>query len=406
MDVHLRNCHAGTKFTLASFRRHYFVPKCQKVVTQILRKSCVKCIASRNTPYRQPSHTSLPDFRLVPFSHPFTYTGVDIFGPFEAFDRFLYKSKKDLATPTSPRRKVWGLIFTCLSTRAVHLLPLDALTTEEIWDAFESFFADRGTPRHILSDNAAQFKLLAMYLPDFWKTFTEQRTVGTELSSKNIQWTFTPAKAPWYGGVYERLIQIVKEALYRSLSHQPVKRRLFSSVLKKIQAMLNERPLCPSSDELEQWTLTPAHFLRANLGSYVETQDPPPSTLTPTAANFARFLRQDQQYHMQIWIQWKQLYLTYLRDQVPKAFPNKYRTSEYIPEIGDIVHVLDYQSKPGIYKLAKIVKLIQSADGKIRQVEIEFPSKVTSTRPVKFLAPLEIAEGHAQVLRTAHLKVK
>ncbi|VDO14752.1 unnamed protein product [Brugia timori] len=407
LHVHLKNCHAGTKFTLAAFRRHYFVPKCQKVVTQILRRNCALCNNTRSRPYQQPSHPSLPDFRLVPFTTPFTYTGVDIFGPFQVFKKYLYKSKKQLATPTSKLKKVWGLIFTCLSTRAVHLLSIDSLTTEDIWDAFNSFFADRGTPKHILSDNAAQFKLLAMYLPEFWDSFANQSTVARDLREANITWSFTPAKAPWYGGVYERVIQLVKEALYKSLSHNPVKRRLFSTVLKRIQSMLNERPLCPSSDDAEQWTLTPAHFLRANLGSCTLTQDTIlPVEMTPTAANLARFIRQDQHYNRLVWLQWKQLYLTYLRDKVPKAFPNAYRTSEYVPRVGEIVHVLDFESKPGVYKLAKVKKLLPSQDGKIRQVEIEFPSKITSTRPVKFLAPLEVAEAHAQNVRTCFIQVR
>lgn len=104
----------------------------------------------------------------------------------------------------------------------------------------------------------------------------------------------------------------------------------------------NKRPLCLSPDDAEQWTLTPAHFLRANLGSCTITQDPTlPVKMMPTAANLARFIRQDQHYNQLVWLQWKQLYLTYLRDKVPSSSPNAYRTSEYTPLVGDIVHVLD-----------------------------------------------------------------
>lgn len=309
-----------------------------------------------------------------------------------------------MATPTSPHKKVWGIVFTCLSTRAVHLLTLDSLSTEDILDAFNSFFADRGSPRFILSDNAAQFKLMATYLPNFWNSFQNQCVVATELRDKNIQWGFTPAKAPWYGGVYERIVQMVKEAFYRILSHHPVQKRLFAATLKSIQSMLNERPLCPAADEAEQWTLTPAHFLRAKLGAYDEKQDVHPIDATSTGTNLRRFIRQDIQYTKQIWAQWKLLYLTYLRDQIPKKFPNEYRTSQYEPRVGDIVHVLDYQSKPGVYQLAKVCELIPSNDGKIRQVAIEFASKVTSTRPVKFLAPLEVAAEHATVVKTSFIK--
>ena len=47
-------------------------------------------------------------------------------------------------------------------------------------------------------------------------------------------------------------------------------------------------------------------------------------------------------------------------------------------------------TKPGQYKLAKIIHLHDSPDGKIRRVEIEFPDGRTSSRPLKFLVPLEL----------------
>lgn len=57
-------------------------------------------------------------------------------------------------------------------------------------------------------------------------------------------------------------------------------------------------------------------------------------------------------------------------------------------KVGDLVHVLDYKSKPGIYKLAKVINFSTSRDDAIRHVEIEFASGIRSMRPLKFLAPL------------------
>ncbi|VDO35874.1 unnamed protein product, partial [Brugia timori] len=372
LNVHTTNCHAGTKFTLAAFKRSYFVTKGQRIVTNILKKHCYKCKKLESKPYFQPTHASMPDFRLLPFTHPFTYTGVDIFGPFKVFNGYLPKKKSQLATPTTPEYKSWGIIFTCLSTRAIHIISVDSLESPDLWIAFESFFADRGTPKMILSDNALQFKLLACYLPIFWKSFIEQKEISNGLNSKGIQWNFTPAKAPWYGGVYERMIAMIKEAFYRVLSHHPILKRLFQSTLKNIQSMLNERPLCPAVDELEQVVLTPAHFLHANLGSYTFNPNSLSADRTVTAKLLTRFFRQDEQYVQQLWHMWKNLYLTHLRDKIPKPLPNDYRTAPTWPKVGDLVHVLDYTSKPGIYKLAKVTELIPSHDGQIRHANIEF----------------------------------
>ncbi|KAK7603518.1 hypothetical protein V9T40_003517 [Parthenolecanium corni] len=403
LDLHTSRCHAGTKFTTALFRRHYFVPKGAKLVAHILRKFCLKCASNNKKPFHQPTHAQVPDFRLLSFTKPFSYVGVDIFGPFHTFDHYLPKKKNEHSTPTSPLKKYWGLIFTCLSTRAVHIMALPSLDSQELWLCFASFFADRTTPTLILSDNALQFKLLALYIPQFWESFISTDTVSKGISDHNIQWVFTPAKAPWYGGVYERIIGLIKDAYYKTLSHHPVLTRLLKSTFKSIQIMLNERPLCPSADDAEQVALTPSHFLQGNLGTYKFNPNLLSSDQTPTAQQLNRFVRQNEQYTDQLWKCWRQLYLTHLREKIPKPLPNAYRTAPSWPKIGDLVHVLDYQSKPGVYKLAKIIDLVESRDGAIRHAKIQFAKGFISERPLKFLAPLEMADKTSEQ-QTTNLK--
>lgn len=409
LDLHISRCHAGTKFTIALFRRHFFVPKCAKTVAHILQKFCIKCACGNKKPFYQPTHSQIPDFRLLPFTSPFSYVGIDIFGPFQTFDSYLPKRKNELHTPTTPIRKYWGLIFTCLSTRAVHIMALKSLDSQELWLQIVTFFADRTTPVLIMSDNALQFKLLAHYIPKFWEFFVQTPQISATLSDKNIQWIFTPAKAPWYGGVYERIIGLVKEAYYKTLSHHPVLTFLSKSTFKNIQTMLNERPLCPSTDEAEQMVLTPAHFLRGNLGTYKYNPELEAEDQTPTGKTLTKLIRQDEHYLNYLWKVWRQLYLTHLRDKIPKALPNAYRNIPTWPQVGEIVHVLDSQSKPGIYKLAKITELVESKDGQIRHAKIKFAKGFHSERPLIFLAPLELADlksdKQAKVLQQFHCKI-
>lgn len=58
-----------------------------------------------------------------------------------------------------------ALIYTCLTARAVYQNSITSLTTAEVRTAFQTFFADRGTPKIILTDNAAQFHLIQQYFP-------------------------------------------------------------------------------------------------------------------------------------------------------------------------------------------------------------------------------------------------
>ena len=83
---------------------------------------------------------------------PFAVTGVDFAGPIE------YKQKKNTVG------KAYVALFTCASTRAVHLKLCKDMTAEEFKIAFKEFMARRGTPRMMISDNAKTFITTSKWL--------------------------------------------------------------------------------------------------------------------------------------------------------------------------------------------------------------------------------------------------
>ena len=87
-------------------------------------KSCLKCQNVRAKPHNT-KMSSLPTDRLE-VTAPFSNTGVDYFGPITV---------KILRS----RRKRWGCIFTCLTTRAVHLEVAPSLETDDFLNVFERF---------------------------------------------------------------------------------------------------------------------------------------------------------------------------------------------------------------------------------------------------------------------------
>ena len=96
----------------------------------------------------------LPEDRLTPGEAPFTRVGIDYFGP-------LY-TKVGRSTP-----KRYGVIFTCLACRAVHLEVAHSLDTDSFLGAFSWFTARRGVPKVVISDygtnlNAAENELESM----------------------------------------------------------------------------------------------------------------------------------------------------------------------------------------------------------------------------------------------------
>lgn len=105
-------------------------------------KGCVTCRKVRRATEGQ-SIADLPVDRVDP-SPPFTYTGLDVFGPF-----FTKQGRKEC--------KMYGLLFTCLSSRAIRIEMLDDLSTDTFINALRCFIAIRGAVRLICSDQGTNF---------------------------------------------------------------------------------------------------------------------------------------------------------------------------------------------------------------------------------------------------------
>lgn len=81
---------------------------------------------------------------LVEPTPPFTYSGMDCYGPFHT-----KRGHKE--------QKRYGLLFTSLCSRAVHIEILEDMTTDAFTNALQCFVAILGTVRHIRSDQGTNF---------------------------------------------------------------------------------------------------------------------------------------------------------------------------------------------------------------------------------------------------------
>ena len=141
MACHERIMHGGVKDTLTELKSKYWIVKGRSFVKKLLQR-CVVCRRIHGKPFLFPRSPSLPGFR-VQESPPFSYTGVDFAGP-------LYVK--------SGEGKVWICLYTCCSSRAVHLEVVPDLTAEAFIRCSRRFVARRGIPRKIISDNGKTFK--------------------------------------------------------------------------------------------------------------------------------------------------------------------------------------------------------------------------------------------------------
>ena len=145
-DAHERMLHGGVNTTLTTIRERFWIIRGRQTVKKNLRR-CVKCRKIEGKHYSLPQPPELPGER-VSDDPPFAHTGIDFAGP-------LYTSEK-VENPEDA--KAYVCLFTCASTRAVHLELTKRLSAEAFMLAFRRFTSRRGLPATVVSDNAKTFK--------------------------------------------------------------------------------------------------------------------------------------------------------------------------------------------------------------------------------------------------------
>ena len=76
-----------------------------------------------------------------------------------------------------------------------------------------------------------------------------------------MKWTFNLEKAPWWGGVFERLVKSVKRCLKKTISGARLTYEELLTVIIKVEMILNCRPLSYVSSEDSDEPLMPSHLL-------------------------------------------------------------------------------------------------------------------------------------------------
>ena len=160
-------------------------------------------------------------------SEPFAVTGVGFSGPVN------YRVKKSVTA------KAYIALFTCTSTRAVHLKLCHDLSCAEFQRALKAFIARRGCPHTLVSDNGKTFVATGKWL----STLKKDHNLASNIGALNITWKFNLARAPWWGGFFERLIGIMKSTLSKAVGRSLPTYPELKDILIDIENCMNNRPL-------------------------------------------------------------------------------------------------------------------------------------------------------------------
>ncbi|XP_071094613.1 uncharacterized protein [Haliotis cracherodii] len=244
--------HSGKEYVLSLIRRRFWIPKGRKLVSKLLN-SCVDCKRRQKSPNNQ-RMADLPRDRVSPGDPAFTSVRLDCFGPF-----MVKRGRSEV--------KRYGCIFTCLTTRAIHLENLDGLDTDSFLNGFVRFISRRGCPKTVRSDNGTKFRGAEIELTRAIDAWNLER-IGEFMSKKEICWMFNPPAASHMGGAWERLIRTVRKVMNALLkTNRPLDDDGLHTLFCEIESIVNGRPITVVSDDhKDAEPLTPNHLLLLRAG--------------------------------------------------------------------------------------------------------------------------------------------
>lgn len=182
----------------------------------------------------------LPLICITPDLPPFTHTGV-------------IKVKNGCS-----RVKRYGALFTCLSSRAVHLEMAYSLDTDSCISALRRVICRRGQVKEIVSDNGTNFVGTECELREAFAQLNLNK-IQRSIHAEGIKWSFNPPYSSHHGGVWERLIRTVKKILYSITKEQTMDDEGLQTALCEVEA--NDRPITVLSDDpKDPEPLTPNHL--------------------------------------------------------------------------------------------------------------------------------------------------
>lgn len=341
--------HSGSRTCQAMIQQRFWILGIRPLLRRVIH-GCVTCARFRAETVR-PVMAPLPSTRVRP-SRCFTVCGTDLAGPFRM---------KDGSRRNSPISKVYLCVFICFSTKAVHLEPLTALSTEAFLACFDRFCGRRSCPNQMWSDQGRNFIGAARHFNEV-KAFLKDNhdAIFSALATRSVSWKTIPSYSPTFGGLWEAAVKSAKSLMYKIIGEEALTFEGYATLFARIESVLNSRPLvaCDSADEEIDY-LSPGHFL---VGTPLVS--PPESLLDLDISLNCRWSR-IRQLAQAFWRQWSN---QYLQSQIKLA---KWTRSKGAIVPGIVVLVTGLSPSPLSWPLGRVIKTIAGPDGSVRVATVK-----------------------------------
>ncbi|XP_021372003.1 uncharacterized protein LOC110462388 [Mizuhopecten yessoensis] len=360
---HQKVWHQGRHFTEGSVRSAgFWIVGSKRLISSEIAK-CIVCRKLRGHLGWQ-HMADLPVDRLKP-APPFSYVGVDAFGPWP----IVYRRTRGGAA----NQKRWALLFSCLVTRAIHIEVIEELSSSSFINALRRFVAIRGTNFvGAIEDLSIDAK------------FIEKPPVVQFLSRSNAKWIFNPPHASHMGGAWGRLIGVSRRILDSMLlqnKHKDLTHEILVTFMAEVCAIVNNRPLLPvSSDPESPCVLTPSSLLTMKTAA-----DIGPFPLFGQKDMLKSHWKHAQVLAEEFWCRWRTEYLQTL--QTRKKWTKDCRDVKS----GDVVLMKDQNCSRNEWPMGIVERTFPSEDGRVRKVEltvVKDDKRVSYVRPVSQLVTI------------------
>lgn len=346
---HLELGHGGRNHVLSTARRKFWITNGVSAARKVIAR-CLFCKLYGGKMGEQ-KMADLPEERVVPDLPPFN-VGVDYFG--------LVDVKRGRNTV-----KRYGVVFTCMTSRAVHLEVAYSLDTDSCINALRRFISRRGQVVHMRSDNGTNFVGAERELRESLTALNHSH-IEKALAQRGIKWSFNPPSGSHHGGAWERLIRMIKEVLNSVLRQQALDDEGFHTVLCEAEAMLNDRPITKlAEDPNDLEALTPNHLLLLKGKPIL-----PPGLFDKTDLYTRKRWKQVQYISELFWKRWIREYLPLLQER------QKWTKEKRNLMPGDVVMVMDPTAPRGSWVLGRILKTFPDKRGLVRVVRLQTKTNV------------------------------
>ena len=373
--VHEQNMHSGPETTLYNIRKRYVLVGQRREVKRILR-TCPNTKCGKPQKLSQ-QFSPLPSLRMDSIT-PWISISLDYFGP------IICRHRCNIKHCVHPKEeKYYGLLLVDNISRAVSLENVASQSTDDFLMAFTRHVSRCGIPKICNSDRSKTYIKADQELQR-WLKKLDWEQITNFAANKGFEWRFTCEKASWTNGVVERLIGSVKVGLKSALKCQKVEPVRFQTVLTEIQALLNNRPLCPQNLDLEsQLPVTPALLCAGrNLGSLPDTEEG--EEILRFGEPFSKQYALRKKVLNVFWSMWQKDYL--FRMQASSKWLSK---NKLALEVGQIVQLIEKNLSKNTYRMARIIELQRDSQNLVRRVRVKMPNGSELLRSIHHIALLE-----------------